>query len=202
MLKIDSRDQSGRSNSRALRLLVVSGADVAARDPMGATVLHLGVLSPASVQFALGQGISANATDSLRRTPTHYLLMLSKRSLHERTRFRTVMLHTIMISWYAGEIVVEYLKKSGVRNLQDAKGLKPKDYLEVPLATQFELTDTARWIGDNEERYRLRREVIQYYLSDYNKMEYSQSGVDSIFCREPSWRIVPDEVSASPSELD
>ena len=154
VLRIDSRDQSGRTvlhyaaaagNYSALCLLVDSGADVAARDPMGATALHLGVLSPHSVEFALGKGISANATDKLRRTPMHYLLMLHKRLLHDEcTRFRTIMRNAIMISGYAGEIVVDHLEKAGVRNLQDAKGLRPMDYMKEPLDAQFELTDTAR----------------------------------------------------------
>ncbi len=212
VLRIDSCDRDGRTalhyaaaagNHRALRLLLARGADIGARDPTGATALHLGVLSPLSVEFALRQGISANATDKLGRTPMHYLQMLNKRSLHDGHRFRTSKRE--MINGYAYEEVVKLLKKAGASNLRDAKGWKPNDYLEGPLAAQFELTDTARWIGDNEERYQLQREVIHYYFNTRNRAsedEFGQSRFDTIFGRERSWRIVPDEVSASPSELD
>ena len=197
VLRIDSCDQDGRTalhyaaaagNHRALRLLLARGADIGARDPTGATALHLGVLSPLSVEFALRQGISANATDKLGRTPMHYLLMLHKRSLHEGHRFRTLKRNLMMINGYAGEKVVKLLEKAGAKNLRDAKGWNPKDYLEGPLAAQFELTDTARWIGDNEERYRLRAEVIQFYLNECirNGDELSQPWFKTNLGREPS----------------
>ena len=134
----------------------------------------------------------------------HYLLMLHKRSQHMHSRFKTPMRHAIMISGYAGEEVVKPLEKAGAGNFKDAKGLKPMEYIEAPLAAQIELKETARWIGDNEERYRLRGEVISYHFNNLkiSDAELAQSRVDRVFEKEPKWRIVPDEVSASPSWPD
>ena len=210
MLEVDASDKTGRTALHyaaaagyyaALHVLVAYKADVAARDPMGATALHLGILGPHSVEFALQQGTSANAIDSLGRTPIHYLFMLNKRSRQTDNSFRTIMRNTIMINGYAGEEVVKLLRKAGVRNLPDYRGLRPMDYIEASLDAQFELDGTARWIQYNEERYRLRREVILHhfnnsYLSDD---QLALGKYDKLFGRDPGWRIIRDEDSASPN---
>lgn len=215
VLKVDARDQTGRTALHyaaaagyhsALQVLVAHGADVTARDPMGATALHLGILSPHSVEFALQRGISAIATDDLGRTPMHYLMMLHKRSKQNHHLFRTVMRSMIMINGYAGEEVVALLEKAspGKLNLQDGTGLRPMDYIEASLGAQFEFTDTARWIGYNEERYRLRREVVYHHFNNIRISDdkLTQGRLDKMFSGKQRWRIIPDEVSASPNEPD
>ena len=174
---------------------------------MGATSLHLGVLSPQAVEFALQQGISANATDKLRRTPMHYLLMLSVRSKYDSTGFSTPVRNAIRESQVTGERATKLLEKAGASNLQDYKGMTPLHYLKALLGAHFELTEAARWIRDSEERYRLQREVISYYLQNIN--QFTQHRFDKLFTKytkmfamEPWWRIVSEEISPPPNELD
>lgn len=214
VLGIETCDQSGRTalhyaaatgNPRALHVLLAHGADVSAKDPTGASVLHLGIRSPHTVKFALEQGISANATDSLGRTPMHYLFMLDRRSKHEHRNF-TSPRRAMMIDKYAREMVIQFLEKAGHQILRDSKGLRP------PLTDPFELDSTARWIDENEYRYRLQTEIILHYFSQSKILlgelignhvqDYFENKLEEEYGTEPRWRIIPDEIFASLNERD
>ena len=123
----------------------------------------------------------------------------------QRSGFRTPLRGAIMITGRVDVEVANILKKAGAENMQDAKGLRPRDCLEAPLEAQTELEDTSRWIGDNEERYRLHREVIHHHLKfpmPSSGVERTQREMEEQFGGHRSWQIVPDRVSATPSELD
>lgn len=208
-------------NSAAMQTLLSHGADIKAKDSDSATVLHFAVETYDCISVALQKGATVDATDSSGRSPAHYYAMLADDPDPDNlTPWQKAQLRPSLDKderEAAGKNSEHFMYLP--RNCDNASGLLlDKAYREAKIVgsiakdmygkTLYDYTfatkeaqrgfkDTAAWLKQMKERYKLRAKAVEEAVThtlkeSQRKRETWSMDIDEIIGREKRWYIEGD----------